>query len=127
SSLHVESQVVPGVADRVAWNAAGNPMFLLIVPGVPLITAKDATFVPPDVGFSADELVDIELQGLRVIDVHDPEIDVVGEVVQGWNNGFVVVLQSLLRYGTDQMHVPERVRPLNCAAALNRLRSLTVH
>src|SRR3954465_6366798 len=40
-ALHVDGQVVPGIANRIAGNAALYPVFARIVPSVPLMATSD--------------------------------------------------------------------------------------
>ena len=94
-ALYVKGQVVPGIADGMTWDAAGHPVFLLIVPGVPFISAKDPAFMTPDVGFAANELVNVKLKRLRVVDIAYPEVDVIGEVMQVRDDGFVCVFDTM--------------------------------
>src|SRR3954469_15843033 len=48
-ALHVDGQVVPGIADRIAGNAALYPVFARIVPSVPLMATSDPAFMTPNV------------------------------------------------------------------------------
>ena len=81
SSLHIDHQVVPGVAYGIAGNPARHPMASRIAPGVPFVAASDPAFVTPDVRLPPEELVDIKLQRLRIGGVSDPKPHVVGEIV----------------------------------------------
>jgi hypothetical protein len=54
----------------------------LIVPSVPLVAAVNSALMTPDVGLAVHKLVYVELQGLRVTGISNPEIHVIGEVVQ---------------------------------------------
>jgi len=49
----------------------------------------------PDVGVAADELVDVELQGLRDLEVCDVEVNVIDEVVEVGDDFVAVVGQAL--------------------------------
>ena len=90
-ALHVDGQVVPGIADRIAGNTALYPVFARIVPSVPLMATSDPAFMTPNVGFAANELVDIELEGLRVVDFSDPEINVISKVMERWHEGLAEI------------------------------------
>src|SRR6185437_13305671 len=64
SALHLDGQVVPGVALRIARNPAGHPFLLAVIPRIPLVTAVDPAFVTPDIGLATHKLVDVKLQPL---------------------------------------------------------------
>src|SRR4051812_31261559 len=48
-ALHVDGQVVPGIANRIAGNAALYPVFARIVPSVPLMATSDPAFMSPNI------------------------------------------------------------------------------
>src|SRR5215813_9325688 len=98
------------------------PFLSDVVPDVPLIAASDTAFMSPDVRIPVDELVDVELESLRLADVLGIEVDVVGEVVQAGNQGFVCVGKPLRRKIANEVIVPEGVR-INGGSANIHLRS----
>ena len=117
-ALHLDRQMVPSVALRVARNTARNPLLLPVVPRVPLMTTGYAALMAPNVRLPAHELIDVELERLRIIGIVDPEVDVVGKVVEGRNQRFAEIWKTLRRKVSDQVIVPKDVRPLRGAAAV---------
>ena len=76
----------------------------------------------PNERLSVDKLIDVKLHGLGFVHVIDPEVEVVGELVEAWNEGFVLVEQILGRLASHQMVVPERVCPLHGTTAVDSFR-----
>src|SRR6266496_1816779 len=119
--------MIPGVALGIAWYSAGHPMLLLIIPCIPFVAAGDAALMTPNIRLAADELVDIELHRLRDAGISHPEVNVIGEVMQVRNDGLVGVFQSLRGHAANQMHVPERIGPLDRSTAVNGFCGLPIH
>src|ERR1700676_3647389 len=115
-SLHVNCQMVPCIADGIARSAARNPILAGIAPGIPLMASSNSAFMSPDEGFSIHKLVDIELQRLRYLDVRNPEIHIVGEIVKAWREGLAGIRKPLRREVSNQMIVPEHVRKNSLSA-----------
>src|SRR5207302_7786645 len=85
-------------------------------PHIPLMPSSDTALVTPDERFSAEELVDIELQRLGSSDVVGVEPNVVSEVVQARNQRLFCIGQALGREVADQVIVPQRVGILSVSA-----------
>src|SRR5215813_9810093 len=100
-ALNLKGQMVPGIADWVARDASWDPVFLLIIPSVPLISPKNPAFMTPYIRLAADELVDIKLKRLRVVNISYPEVNVVGEVVQVGDDGLICVFKALRGHAAD--------------------------
>src|SRR5579884_1032491 len=60
-ALHVQGQMIPRVAHRVAGHTAGDPMPTGVAPSIPFMPAINAALMAPNVRLSVDELVDIKL------------------------------------------------------------------
>src|SRR5258708_2282543 len=80
--LHLDRQMVPGTVVRAAGNARRSPAFVLVVPNVPFVSACDAAFVAKDETHIVEELINVELQGLREPEVISVKVDVISEVVE---------------------------------------------
>jgi hypothetical protein len=53
--------MIPGVVVRVAGDTSGYPAQILIVPNVPMISARDTALVTKDETHVAEKLIGIEL------------------------------------------------------------------
>ena len=109
SSLHLKGQVVPGIAVGMAGNPGWNPGSMHIVPNIPLIAASYSAFMSPDEALTVEKLVDVKFHSLGKINVVCPEINVIREVVQRWNNSMVFIQHALRGSVADQVIVPETV------------------
>src|SRR5579864_200498 len=110
SALHLNGQMIPLIVERIARHSGRMPFLPRIVPNVPLIAARNAAFVSPNVRFAVDKLIDIELQGLRRVDVIAKKIYVIDKVVRLGVNAVVAIRKALRRERPDQEIIPERVR-----------------
>jgi len=79
-SLHLKRNVVPGIVVGKAWNTRCNPNPLLIVPNIPLVPVCDAALVTKNESHVAEELINVEFQGLGQIEIVSVEVHVVGEI-----------------------------------------------
>ena len=107
--LYLDRQMVPGIVVRMTGNARRNPVGILSVPNIPLVSACDAALVAKNEAHAAEELIDIKLQRLRDPEVISVEIHVIGEVVERRNYRLVAIRHTLRRAGADQLVVPQRV------------------
>ena len=98
----LDDEMIPGAALGIARNSALHPMHGLIVPSVPLVPTSNAALVPPDIGLSIDELIDVEFQGLRNRRVSNIEINVVCELV-------IIGNALLVRQASGEFLVPKNV------------------
>src|SRR5690348_6734700 len=94
--------MVPRVADWVAGYAAGNPVHIDIVPGVPFVAASDAALMSPDKRLSAEELVDVKFQSLGSFQIGAVEVDIVGK---GGEGGYF----TLVRQVGGEFHIPQNI------------------
>lgn len=94
-ALHLDDDVVPRAAGRVAGNAGGQPPSADIVPDVPLVAAGETALMPPDKALSTGELIDVKLDGLRHIGIGHPEVNIVGEGMELRGQSMIGVGQSL--------------------------------
>src|SRR5581483_5123883 len=111
--------MVPGIANGIARNSGFQPMFVDVVPDVPLMATGHAAFVSPDELLAEGKLVDVEFQSLRNFDVLHEEVNVVGEVMELWHQSVVGIVNVLRGEVSDQVVVPEYVSPLNRPAAVD--------
>src|SRR5579864_7307955 len=119
--------MVPGIAFGIARNSAGNPVLSSIAPSVPFVATINPAFVPPDVGFSVHKLVNVKLQRLRITGISNPEINVIGKVMEGGSQCLAEVRKSLRREVTDQVIIPQYVSPLRGAAVVAGFGRNAVH
>src|SRR5215472_2012762 len=109
SSLHLDDEMVPRIADRIARYPGGVPLLPRVIPDVPFMTAGDPALMAPDERLAADELIDIELEGLRDTQIGTIEINLVGEVVDIRNDRAIRIRQPLRRKVSNQVIVPEHI------------------
>ena len=112
SPLHLQSQMIPGLIIGIASDARRMPFLPLVVPDIPLISARYAALMAPDVRLAIYKLVDIELHGLRGRNVVAVKIDIVDEVMSIGIDGSTGIRQSLRGEIADQMVVPKAIREL---------------
>ena len=105
----MNGQMIPLVVLWPAANPCRMPFLFWIVPNVPLISASDPALVSPNVRLAVQELIDIELQGLRGVQVFGEEINVVHKIVRIGINAIVTVRHSLRRELADQVVIPKYV------------------
>src|ERR1700677_4054185 len=74
SSLHLNGEMIPRVAFRIARDSSRYPVSALVIPNVPFVAAGDAALMAEDESHIAEKLVDIELQRLRRSQVISKEI-----------------------------------------------------
>src|SRR5258708_39987878 len=79
--LYVDRQMIPGVVLRLARNAGGRPLLVLVVIDVPFVPVRNTAFVAKDETLVVKELVDIKLQRLRKSQIISIKVHIVGEVV----------------------------------------------
>lgn len=116
SALHLNGQMIPLVVLWPAANACRMPLLVRIIPNVPLIAACDPAFVSPDVRLTVQKLVDVELQGLRGVQVFGKEINVIHKIVRVGIDVIVAIPHPLGRELADQVIIPKYVRVLGLAA-----------
>jgi hypothetical protein len=61
SSLDLQRQMIPSITDRVAGKASMDPVFVDVVPDIPLMTTSEIALMTVGESFSVEELVDVEL------------------------------------------------------------------
>ena len=81
SSLSLNDEMVPGVAQRFARNTGGMPLLSGIVPDIPLIPAGNSAFMSPNEGLPIHKLVNVELESLGCIDICGVEVNVISKIV----------------------------------------------
>src|SRR5260370_36904560 len=74
--------MVPCAAQRMARASGWDPLASNVVVDIPRVAACESALMPPNEGVPADELVDVELKRLGDTCIGDPEINVIGEVVE---------------------------------------------
>ena len=72
-------------------------------------TFGDATFMPEDKSHITEELVDVELQRFRQVEIVAVEIHVVSEVVDRRDQRLIIVRYPLRRGCPDEVVVPQRI------------------
>ena len=82
SPLDLNDKVIPSVVLGVARHSGRHPFLVDIVVSVPFMATGDAALMSPDKAFGGDELVYVELQGLRSRDVFRVKVHVVNEIVK---------------------------------------------
>jgi len=92
---HFNHEVVPGIVYGIARHSSWNPFLVHIVVSVPFMATGDAALMSPDKAFGGDELVYVELQGLRSRDVFRVKVHVVNEIVKVRDQGMAGVINSL--------------------------------
>jgi len=110
--------MVPGIVFRIAWNPRSNPLLVHVVVSVPFMAASDAAFVSPNVALAVlrtCELINVELESLRIRDVFRVKINVIDEVVSVVGERVLIVRKFLCRERTYEVVIPENVRV--CARA----------
>ena len=108
--------MIPLIVQRMARHAGWTPRLRRVVPNIPFISACDAALVSPNVGLAVYELVDVELQGLKLIEMVAEEVNVVNKVAQVGVDAVVEVRHSLRRELPDQVVVPKHIGVLRLAA-----------
>ncbi len=73
------------------------------------MTAGNAALVSPYEGYSVEELVDIEFQGLGTLQVGAVKMDIVSEIAEGRHH-------FLIRQIFGELHIPEDIRERYSAA-----------
>lgn len=106
SALHLNGDVIPGIAIGIARYSSRKPRLILIVPDVPFVPARDATFMSPDKRLATDELIDIEFNRLGCGQIGYIEVNIVGEIMQIGNDRVVWIRHSLGRKISDEMVIP---------------------
>src|SRR6266542_502704 len=94
-ALNTDDQVVPGAAHRVARNSGRNPLVMDVVIDIPLVPTGDTALMSPNEGVTTGELIDIEFKPLGDTWVADPEVNLIGEIVERGNQRVAVVGQTL--------------------------------
>ncbi len=94
-SLHLDHEVIPGVAYWIAGDTGRDPVLIHVIPGVPRVTASNAALMAPYKPVATEELVDVKFQRLRGLHIVHEEVDIIGEVVQGGDKGVTAVRKSL--------------------------------
>src|SRR3954464_616043 len=113
--------MIPCPADRIAGHSGRHPLVIYVVIDVPLVPASNPALMSPNVGFSASELINIELQRLRHTRIFHPEVNVIGEIVKGGIQRLFCVREALRGKAADEMVVPQHVSPLIGPAAISTL------
>jgi hypothetical protein len=96
-SLRLNYEVIPRVVLGIAGDSRRYPLLVDIVVRIPFVATRDAAFVTPDESlsiFGAGELINIELEGLRIIDVRRVEVKIVDEIMGVIRDGVASVGQT---------------------------------
>src|SRR5215831_19543352 len=108
--------MVPLILQRVAGDASSYPFHVDVIPDVPLVPAFYAALMTPRKSHAVEELVNVELERLRHSQIASIKVDVVGEVVQRWNQRVIGIGQPLRRKISDQMVIPEHIGIVHVSA-----------
>src|SRR5215469_7819195 len=87
--------MVPGVVDRIAGRARGNPSPVRVVPYIPLVSPGDAALLAPDQFETVEIHADIKFQHLGSRNIRREEVRIVSEVVYCRQQGMIAVGHSL--------------------------------
>src|SRR5882757_8048150 len=63
-TLHLQGEMVPGIAFWITGNPARNPVLTRVAPGVPLVSAINSALMTTNVRLAVYELVDVEFKSL---------------------------------------------------------------